>query len=39
MVGPLAVWIVLAREKRELLMFGALLLLTGLATLIWNIVP
>ena len=39
MLGPLAVWIVLARDKRDVLMFGALLLLTGLATLIWNIVP
>jgi hypothetical protein len=39
MLAPVAVWIVLARDKRELLMFGAFLLLTGLATLIWNLVP
>lgn len=39
MLGPVAVWIVSARDKRELLMFGAFLLLTGLATLIWSIAP
>jgi hypothetical protein len=39
MLGTAAVWLVLARNKRDHLMLAALLLLTALATFIWNIVP
>ena len=39
MLGTVAVWLVLARDKRDLLMLGAFLLFTALATLIWNIIP
>ena len=39
MLGPVAVWFVMARDKRGLLMVGGLLLFMALATLAWNIVP
>ena len=39
MLGNVAVWLVLARAKRDLMMLGAFLLLTALATLTWNIMP
>ena len=39
MLGTVAVWLALARNKRDYLMMGALLIFTALATLIWNIVP
>jgi hypothetical protein len=39
MLGTVAVWLDLARDKRDVLMLGAFLLLTALATLIWNIIP
>lgn len=39
MLGTVAVWLALARDKRDVLMLGAFLLLTGLATLVWNLVP
>jgi hypothetical protein len=39
MLSTAGVWLVLARNKRDYLMLGALLLLTTLATFIWNIVP
>jgi hypothetical protein len=39
MLANVAVWLVLARDKRGLLMFGTFLLFTALATVIWNIVP
>ena len=39
MPGTAAVWFVLARNKRDHLMLGALLLLTALATFTWNILP
>ena len=39
MVGNVAVWLVLVRDKRGPLMLGTLLLLMSLATLIWNLVP
>jgi hypothetical protein len=38
-LGTTAVWLVVAHNKRDHLMLGALLLLTALATFIWNIVP
>jgi hypothetical protein len=39
MLGTVAVWLVMAREKRGLLMLGALLLFMALATLSWNLIP
>jgi hypothetical protein len=39
MLGTVAVWLALARDKRDLLMLGTFLLFTTLATVIWNIVP
>ena len=39
MLGTVAVWLALARDKRDVRMLGAFLLLTGLATLVWNLVP
>lgn len=39
MLGTVAVWLALARNKRDYLMLGAFLVFTALATLIWNIVP
>jgi type II secretory pathway component PulM len=39
MLGTVAVWLVSARDKRDVLMLGAFLLLTGLAALVWNLVP
>jgi hypothetical protein len=39
MLGTAAVWLVLARNKRDHLMLGAILLLTALATFTWNIAP
>ena len=39
MLSTVAVWLVLARDNRDLMMLGACLLLTALATLIWNIMP
>jgi hypothetical protein len=39
MVGPVAVAVLLARTKRDVVMLGGLLLFTALATLIWNILP
>jgi hypothetical protein len=38
-VGNVAVWLVMVRDKRGPLMLGALLLLMSLATLTWNLVP
>jgi len=37
MLGTVAVWLALARDKRDVLMLGAFLLFTALATLVWNI--
>jgi hypothetical protein len=39
MLGTVAVWLALARNKRDYLMLGAFLLFMALGTLIWNIVP
>lgn len=39
MLGTVAVWRVMARDKRGLLMLGALLLFMALATLTWNLIP
>ena len=39
MVGPVAVAVLLARTKRDVVMLGGLVLFTALATLIWNILP
>jgi hypothetical protein len=39
MLGTVAVWLVIACEKRGLLMLGALLLFMALATLGWNLIP
>ena len=39
MVGPVAVAVLLARTKRDVVMLGGLLLFTALATLIWNVLP
>jgi hypothetical protein len=39
MLGTVAVWLALARDKRDVLMLGAFLLFTALATVIWNILP
>ena len=39
MLGTVVVWLALARDKRDLLMLGAFLLFTALATVIWNIIP
>lgn len=39
MVGNLAVWFTMARDKRGLLMLGALLVFMALATLTWNLIP
>lgn len=39
MLGTAAVWLALARDKRDVLMLGAFLLFTALATVIWNIIP
>ena len=39
MVGPVAVAVLLARTKRDVVMLGGLLLFTALATLIWNTLP
>ncbi len=39
MVGPVAVALVTARTKRDVVMFGGFLLFTALATFIWNILP
>jgi hypothetical protein len=39
MLGTVAVWLALARDKRDVLMLGAFLLFTALATVIWNIIP
>ena len=39
MLGTIAVWLALARTKRDMLMLGAFLLFTVLATFIWNILP
>jgi hypothetical protein len=39
MVGPVAVAVLLARTKRDVVMLGGLLLFTALATLVWNILP
>ncbi len=39
MLGTVAVGLALARDKRDVLMLGGLLLFTALATLGWNLVP
>ena len=39
MLGTAAVWLALARDKRDVWMLGAFLLFTSLATVIWNILP
>ena len=39
MLGPVAVWFVMARDKRGLLVGGALLIFMALATITWNLVP
>ena len=39
MLAPVAVWFVLARNKRGLLVLGTLLLFMVLATLAWNLIP
>ena len=39
MVGPVAVAVLLARTKRDVVMLGGLLLFTALATFVWNILP
>lgn len=39
MLGTAAVWLALARNKRDYALFGAFLIFTAVATLIWNIVP
>ena len=39
MVGPVAVAVLLARTKRDVVMLGGFLLFTALATFIWNILP
>jgi hypothetical protein len=39
MLGTVAVSLALARDKRDVLMLGAFVLFTALATLIWNILP
>jgi hypothetical protein len=39
MLGHVAVWFALTRDKRGLLMMGVLFLLMVLATLVWNHVP
>lgn len=38
MLGTVAAWLVIARDKRGLLMLGALLLFIALATLTWNLI-
>ena len=39
MLSTIAVWLVMARDKRGLLMLGTLLLFMVLATLAWNLIP
>lgn len=39
MLGAVALWLALARNKREVLMLGAFLLFTAVATVVWNIIP
>jgi hypothetical protein len=39
MLGTVAVWLALARNKRDYLMLVGFFVFTALATLIWNIVP
>lgn len=39
MLGPMAVWFALARDKRGLMIVGVLFLLMVLATFVWNLVP
>ena len=39
MLGTVAVWLTLARNKRDYLILGAFMVFTALATFIWNIVP
>jgi hypothetical protein len=38
-LDTIAVWLALARSKRDYLMLGAFLVFMALATLIWNIIP
>ena len=39
MLGTIAVWLAFARNKRDVLMLGTFLLVTVLATLVWNVIP
>ena len=39
MPGPVTAALLLARTKRDLQMLGGLVMLTALATFIWNILP
>lgn len=39
MLMIVAVWLALARNKREGLILGAFLLVTAVATVVWNIIP
>ena len=39
MLGSVAIWFALTRDKRGLQTVGVLFLLVILATLVWNLVP